>query len=76
MIFHTKQRQIHNYPNLYIDAKKVEFVKEFNFLGLLFDCNMSWKAHLNMISKKNIKNKRYTRTIKKFSSKRSTIKYI
>ena len=52
MIFHTKQRQILNYPDLYIDNSKIEFVKEFNFLGLLFDCNMSWKFHIIMISKK------------------------
>ena len=27
-------------------------VKEFNFLGLIIDSNLSWKAHLNVIGAK------------------------
>jgi hypothetical protein len=51
MIFHTPQRQI-NYPDIYIDNIKIDFVDEFNFLGLIIDKHMKWKAHTSHISKK------------------------
>ena len=41
-------------PNLNIDFNGVyiEQVNEFNFLGLIIDCNLNWKAHLHMVSTK------------------------
>ena len=39
-------------PNIYIDDNKIDFVKEFNFLGIILDCNLKWKLHINHISKK------------------------
>ena len=41
-------------PNLTFDFNGVhiEQVNEFNFLELLIDCNLNWKAHLHMVSTK------------------------
>ena len=41
-------------PNLTFDFNGVhlEQVNEFNFFGLLIDCNLNWKVHLHMVSTK------------------------
>ena len=41
-------------PNLLFNIARmhIEQVTEFNFLGLLIDSNLNWKAHLNAISTK------------------------
>ena len=51
MLFHMPQKII---PNLTFDFNGVhiEQVNEFNFLGLLIDCNLNWKAHIHMVSTK------------------------
>ena len=51
MLFHRPQKII---PNLTFDFNGVhiEQVNEFNFLGLLIDCNLNWKAHIHMVSTK------------------------
>ena len=51
MLFYMPQKII---PNLTFDFNGVhiEQVNEFNFLGLLIDCNLNWKAHLHMVSTK------------------------
>ena len=51
MLFHTPTRQVQT-PDLYIDAIKIDFVDEFNFLGLVLDKNLKWKSHVNFIAKK------------------------
>lgn len=51
MIFHTQQRIV-NYPTINIDNTNIEFVNEFNFLGVIIDRNLTWKPHIS-----NIKNK-------------------
>lgn len=73
MLFHMPQRQISNYPNLYIDDQKLEFVKEFNFLGLVFDCNLSWKAHLKTISCKLAKTIGILNKLKNFLPKEALL---
>jgi len=51
MVFHTRQRTV-NYPKLYVQDIQVEFVKNFNFLGIIIDENLSWRDHICFISKK------------------------
>ena len=51
MVFHTAQRKV-NQPNLRLDDNEIEIVAEFNFLGFLIDKHLTWKNHLNSISKK------------------------
>lgn len=51
MVFHTAQRHV-NYPDLFIDGHKIEFVSDFNFLGIVLNENLKWKSHIDMISNK------------------------
>ena len=51
MAFHTKQKRIKT-PKIMIENNYIEFVKEFNYLGIIFDSNLSWKAHTTHIVKK------------------------
>ena len=48
MLFHMPQKEI---PQLSfnINGMVIEHVKEFNFLGLILDSNLNWKAHLKAI---------------------------
>ena len=49
--FHTCQKKI-ELLQLSIDGKPIEHVKYFKFLGILFDENLTWKCHINMITNK------------------------
>jgi len=51
ILFHTKQRHV-NEPDIFVDGRKIDFVSEFNFLGLMLDKHLTWKAHIHLISKK------------------------
>ena len=51
MLFHSPNRNIVE-PHLKINGQAIEYVKEFNFLGILLDTNLKWNAHINRISKK------------------------
>ena len=53
MVFHHKQKNVCTTSlKLYINSKKIECVKEFNFLGVMLDENLSWKPHVQKISGK------------------------
>ena len=51
MIFQMPQKRV---PQLSfnIEGLPIEQVYEFNFLGLIIDANLNWKAHLNAIGTK------------------------
>ena len=51
MTFHTCQKKI-ELLQLSIDGKPIEHVKYFKFLGILFDENLTWKCHINMVTNK------------------------
>lgn len=51
MAFHTPQRHV-SVPELFIDNKKIEFVENFNFLGIIINKNLKWNNHIDMIAKK------------------------
>jgi len=51
MLFHPPQRQVQNIT-IHIDDTSIEFLTEFNYLGINFDSNLSWKSHISKISKK------------------------
>ena len=51
MVFHTPQRRI-LHPSIRIDNTDIEYVTQFNFLGIIIDKNLNWKAHKDMISKR------------------------
>ena len=70
IMFHTPQRRV-SYPDLYIDDVKIDYVNEFNYLGLILDKHLNWKSHTNMISKKVSKTigimSKFKKIIPKFS---------
>lgn len=51
MLFHTPNRKFVK-PNLKINEHNIEFVDQFNFLGIIFDKYLNWNHHIDMISKK------------------------
>ena len=53
MVFHPYQKDIAGLiPMLKINDVEIEWVSSFKCLGILFDENMSWKCHTDMISNK------------------------
>jgi hypothetical protein len=48
MAFHTPQRKI-NVPKIQIDNHVIEYVAEFNYLGIYLDRHLNWKKHLDVI---------------------------
>jgi len=53
MIFHSPQRKRNiSPPHIFIDNTEIEFVHEFNFLGLTIDKYLKWKNHTDKVSKK------------------------
>lgn len=53
MVFHHKQKNLCTKSlKLYINSKKIECVKEFNFLGVMLDENLNWKSHVQKVSSK------------------------
>ena len=51
MIFHAPQRRV-QIPTIKIEDSVIELVNEFNFLGIMLDRHLNWKAHRDMITKK------------------------
>ena len=51
MVFHRKQKNVREI-NLSIDHNQIEQIPVFNFLGIIFDENLSWKYHTKMIANK------------------------
>ena len=51
MVFHTAQRNI-VYPKLKINHIDIEHVKQFNFLGLIINSQLTWTSHTKHISTK------------------------
>ena len=51
MLFYKPPRKIH-IPNIKPNNNDIDHVKEFNFLGLLINNNLTWKTHVNKICNK------------------------
>ncbi len=51
MIFHNPKKKVNN---LHIKTENIyiERVKEFDFLSLIMNENVNWKAHINKIANK------------------------
>ena len=51
MVFHTKQKSvpIHNFS---INTAPIDNVTSFKFLGIVLDCNLSWKNHIDFVTAK------------------------
>ena len=51
MLFYKPPRKIH-IPNIKLNNNDIDHVKEFKFLGLLINNNLTWKTHVNKICNK------------------------
>ena len=47
-----QSRKLHLDPELTLDGVQIEVVPEFKFLGLLFDCKLTFIPHINYLSNK------------------------
>ena len=52
IIFRPRQRSLPNISPLIIDNNVVELVESTKFLGVYIDQHLTWKTHINVISKK------------------------
>ena len=52
MLFHTPNTRFSFIPKLEINNIEIERVKNFNFLGLTINENLSWKPHMDKIGSK------------------------
>ncbi len=51
MIFHNPKKKVNNL-HIKIENTYIERVKELDFLGLIINENLNWKAHINKIANK------------------------
>ena len=51
MVFHTNRRTVEP-PKIYIDDHEIDYVGNFNYLGIILDKHLSWDEHTNMIRNK------------------------
>ena len=51
MLFHMPQKQIHN-PRLKIAGSNIEFIDNFNFLGITINKHLNWTKHMDILSAK------------------------
>ena len=65
MIFHMPQKKIH-LPVIQIDNTPIEFVDEFNFLGIIIDKHICFKQHVTYVSNKLSKTNGILNRVKHF----------
>jgi len=51
MFFHDRRKKVEPI-NINIDGIPIEFVKQFNYLGIVLDANLSWGPHIQTIHQK------------------------
>ena len=54
MVFHMPQKKM-LFPQLNIAGMAIEFVSNFNFLGIKIDTNLNWISHTNFVANKILK---------------------
>ena len=55
MLFHMPQKQIHN-PRLKIAGSIIDFIDNFNFLGITINTHLNWTKHMDILSANIAKN--------------------
>ena len=55
LLFHSAAHKLMEHIVLKIGKKKIKHENHVRFLGVLLDSNLSWKTHLNELSKKLLK---------------------
>ena len=51
MLFHMPQKEIHH-PQLKIAGSNIEFIDNFNFLGITINKHLNWAKHMDILSAK------------------------
>ena len=51
MLFHTPQKKVEKIK-IQLDEVTIDFVNEFNYLGMFFDTNLTWALHIIILQKK------------------------
>lgn len=51
MLFQTPQKKVIK-PKIFIEENCIEYVEEFNYLGIVLDKHLTWKNHINVIKQK------------------------
>ena len=54
IVFHMPQKKV-PLPQLNIAGMAIEFVSNFNFLGIKIDTNLNWLSHTNLVANKILK---------------------
>ena len=72
MIFHMPEKQVTT-PTLEIDETSIEFVNNFNYLGITIDKHMSWQDHINNIANKISKYIGIINKLKKYVSPKTLL---
>ena len=54
VIFHPYQKKLNYSMKIEIDGKTINAHKSVKYLGILIDCQLNWKEHIQQLSKKNI----------------------
>ena len=54
MIFHPRQKKVNVNVPLTLENTVIKQVTETKFLGVLIDQHLSWKPHIDFVSKKNL----------------------
>ena len=49
MVFHMPQKKV-SLPQLNMAGMAIEFVSNFNFLGIKIDTNLNWLSHTNLVA--------------------------
>ena len=50
MVFHRKQKHVDEI-NAQINGTQIERAESFNFLGIMWNKNLTWKSHIEMVGK-------------------------
>ena len=52
VIFHPYQKKLNYSMKIEIDGKTINEHKSVKYLGILIDCHLNWKEHIQQLSKK------------------------
>ena len=72
MLFHTPYKNVKR-PSLNIDNVQIDFVQNFNFLGIILNENLKWAPHIDIVMKKMSKTIGVMKRIKHYLPSRALL---
>jgi hypothetical protein len=64
MIFRHRTKNLHDFPDILIDNRKIDMVKSSKFLGVIINDSLTWTDHINLVKNKVSKSMGIIRHIK------------